>query len=160
MSSTRTGQGSLRPLPAPNALFASLASYNVPADLKAERKSLSGSKAGIEVYKVAKVRCKNANLPVLVVERSLTHISPLHFVQNGKLVARRVALSSDNRNILVTSNKIKSIRGLFKALAPQSQEVTSRSIDLSCVERIERGQQTNRFIAARYVTAWQMLLRL
>ena len=56
MLSTRTGQGSLRPLPPPNATTpASLASYDTPADLKAERKSLSGSKAGIEVYKVAKV---------------------------------------------------------------------------------------------------------
>jgi hypothetical protein len=36
-------------------------------------------------------------------------------------------------------------------LAPQSQEMTARSIDMSSVERIQRGQQTNRFIAARYV---------
>jgi hypothetical protein len=62
MASMRTGQWALRQVASPGVPHPSLSSYDVPAELKSERKSLTGSKAGIEVYKVAKVSLHDAEL--------------------------------------------------------------------------------------------------
>lgn len=76
-----------------------------------------------------------------------------HFLsvkQNGKLQARRFAYSGDNRSILLTSNKIRSIKNLFK-YATQKQEVTETEIAVSTIVRVQLGGLTNRFLMARYV---------
>jgi hypothetical protein len=50
------GQPALQTLPSQSQSAArTVVSYSAPAELKSERKSLTSSKAGIEVYKVAKV---------------------------------------------------------------------------------------------------------
>jgi hypothetical protein len=70
--------------------------------------------------------------------------------QNGKLQARRFAYSGDNRSILLTSNKIRSVKNLFK-YATQKQEIDEKEIAISTIVRVQLGGLTNRFLMARYV---------
>lgn len=122
MASACSGQAALRPLPSPSTSKRTVSSYATPSKLKVvERRTMKDSAtAGIDILKVTKY---------------------------GKLQPRRIALSADNRSIYVTTNRIKSFRGLMNR--SQGKEATARGIDVSMIDRIHRGQQTKRFILAR-----------
>ena len=67
--------------------------------------------------------------------------------QNGKLQSRRLAVSPDNCSILITTNRVKSLKGLFRAATGNSQDPSStKVIDVSRIDRIVRGQLSNRFL--------------
>ena len=63
--------------------------------------------------------------------------------QSGKLQPRRLAISKDHCNILVTTNKIRSFKGLVKAAT--GREVTVKVIPLALVDRVQRGTNSRRF---------------
>ena len=161
MTRTTTGQGSLRQLPSPSySTKRTVSSYSLSDDLRSERKSLSReTRRGVEVLKVTKVRVSRSATMTMIagvsgdclshsLTHSLSHTHTLH-PKNGKLQPRRVAFSHDNRSIIVTSNRIRSIKGLIKFVNPQSNEVTARGIDVSTIERIQRGKASNRFFMAQ-----------
>ena len=54
-----------------------------------------------------------------------------------------MALSHDRRNILVTTNKIKSIKGLLKAAT--GREATAKVIPVLSVDRVQKGCCSKRF---------------
>jgi len=117
----------LRQLPSPSeSQTQSLASLSLPPAFRSERKLFSTSNnLGVDVLKV---------------------------VRNGKLQQRRVAFSSDNRTIYVTTNRIRSVKHLLKTLNPaQKNPVSAKGIDVSTIHSIQRGQQTNRFFMARSI---------
>lgn len=89
--------------------------------------------------------------------------------QNGKVQPRRLALSPDNRTILVSSSKlysrIKSVKKLFKssvvggggtgdggsptAMSEAGGSSGVRKIDISLLDSVQRGQLTNKFRLAK-----------
>lgn len=94
----------------------------------------------------------------------------LETTQNGKIQPRRLALSSDNRTILVSSSKLqsrfKSVKKLFKSSvvgggngdgggSPGSSSEMGgsvsgvRKIDISLLDSVQRGQLTNKFRLAK-----------
>jgi len=99
----------------------SLADAKLNPYLRVDRKQLKRDvKAGMEVYKISK---------------------------NGKLQARRLAISPDNRCLLITTNRVKSFKGLFKVATGNGHDPTStKFIDLSRIDRIIKGQLSKRFL--------------
>ena len=69
--------------------------------------------------------------------------------QNGKLQMRRLAFSPDNRSLLVTTNKVKSIKGLIKYAMASKNEISAKAIDITTIDHIQLGQTTKRFVLAR-----------
>lgn len=124
MACIHTNQNALQPLPSsasPNE--DSISTYALDEKLQTQRKSLSTSiDSGVEVLKVSK---------------------------NGKLYPRRLAFSPDHRSIFVTTNRFRSVKGFFKYALQTSREVTARTIEISSIDHILRGQQTKRFATAR-----------
>lgn len=74
---------------------------------------------------------------------SLTHCLHQTKTQTGKLQPRRLAISRDRRTILVTTHKVKSIKGLYRLLS--GSDATAKMIPLSAIDRIQRGPNTQRF---------------
>ena len=95
---------------------------------------------------------------------------PSHHDQLGKVQARRLALSADNRTILLSSSKltsrIKSVKKLFKSTtsgggdgnAAGGSPSTSggemgafgvRKVDVGLLDYVQRGQHTSKFRLAR-----------
>lgn len=70
------------------------------------------------------------------------------FRQTGKLQARRLALTPDRRNILVTTNRIKGLKSLLK-VATRQEAAAPKVISLEAVDRIQRGATSRRFLLAR-----------
>jgi hypothetical protein len=69
------------------------------------------------------------------------------FSQNGKLQARRLAVSPDNRCLLITTNRVKSLKSFFKAATGNTHDASStKVIDVSRIDRIIKGQLSNRFL--------------
>jgi hypothetical protein len=69
------------------------------------------------------------------------------FSQNGKLQARRLAVSPDNRCLLITTNRVKSLKSFFKAATGNTHDPSStKVIDVSRIDHIVRGQLSNRFL--------------
>jgi hypothetical protein len=52
----------------------------------------------------------------------------------------------------VTTNRIKSIKGLFKYALPQTREVTAKGIDISMIDHVQKGQMTKRFLLAKKIS--------
>ncbi|GAX23169.1 hypothetical protein FisN_33Lh064 [Fistulifera solaris] len=116
-SSLKSGQKALQPLPSrPFSDKRNLQSYPVAEALLQDRKSLKADEeTGIAVFKVTKL---------------------------FKLQPRRIAISLDRRNLLVTSGRIKSLKGILRTSS------SARSIPLDQIDRIQRGCVTKRFLAA------------
>mmetsp|Transcript_24357 Transcript_24357/g.35772 ORF Transcript_24357/g.35772 Transcript_24357/m.35772 type:complete len:1526 (+) Transcript_24357:151-4728(+) len=76
-------------------------------------------------------------------------IEALKVTKNGKLQPRRIALSPNNRTLLVTTTRIQNIRGLVKYAMPQKKDTGARCIDIGSICRIQKGEQTKRFDLAR-----------
>ena len=67
--------------------------------------------------------------------------------QNGKLQSRRLAVSPDNRCLLITTNRVKSLKTLFRAATGNISDPSStKVIDISRIDRIVEGQLSNRFL--------------
>jgi hypothetical protein len=49
----------------------------------------------------------------------------------------------------MTTNRIKSVMGLFKYVLPQTREVAARGIDISMIDHVQKGQLTKRFLLAK-----------
>ena len=49
----------------------------------------------------------------------------------------------------MTTNRFKSVKGFFKYALQTSREVTARTIEISAIDHILRGQQSKRFALAR-----------
>ena len=67
--------------------------------------------------------------------------------QNGKLQSRRLAVSPDNRCLLITTNRVKSLKSFLKAATGNNSDPSStKVIDISRIDRIVEGQLSNRFL--------------
>ncbi|KAG7367438.1 phosphatidylinositol-specific phospholipase C, X domain containing protein [Nitzschia inconspicua] len=102
----------------------SLMDVTIPSQLKvADRKQLKDvDSSGISVFKVSKY---------------------------GKLQPRRLAFSSDNRCMYITTNRVKGIRGLFKAATSNGIDpVSTKVIDISRIDRITKGKLSKRLLFA------------
>ena len=90
--------------------------------------------------------------------------------QLGKIQARRLALSADNRSILLSSSKltsrIKSVKKLFKSSTSGGGDDSAaggspgtyggemgasgvRKVDVGLLDYVQRGQHTSKFRLAR-----------
>mmetsp|Transcript_22154 Transcript_22154/g.52677 ORF Transcript_22154/g.52677 Transcript_22154/m.52677 type:complete len:1596 (+) Transcript_22154:305-5092(+) len=125
-SNVLCGQAGLRDLPSvENAdgdnSIRNLADAEIHPFLRADRKQLkTDANAGIEVYKISK---------------------------NGKLQARRLAVSPNNRCLLITTNRVRSLKGLFRAATGNNHDpISTKVIDVSRIDHIVKGQLTNRFL--------------
>lgn len=93
---------------------------------------------------------------------------PSHHDQLGKVQARRLALSADNRTILLSSSKltsrIKSMKKLFKSTTSGDGDAAGgspgtsggemgafgvRKVDVGLLDYVQRGQHTSKFRLAR-----------
>lgn len=72
-------------------------------------------------------------------------IEILKVTTTGKLQPRRLAFANNNRTVLISTQKIQRVMDLFKTTSPE----TSRRIDISCIDRVQIGQQTKKFVLAR-----------
>lgn len=108
-----------------------MSTYNVPVQLKLSSDNFTKKKGtalgvlgnGMEVYKVSKT---------------------------GKRQKRRVAISSDKRKLLISSNV--GVMGIFKkknGVEAINGNDFFRKIDISSIDRITRGQTTDKFIYRR-----------
>ena len=78
---------------------------------------------------------------------SLTVSSLFGIFQNGKLQSRRLAVSPDNRCLLITTNRVKSLKSFLKAATGNTSDASStKVIDISRIDRILEGQLSNRFL--------------
>lgn len=126
-----------------------LADAKVHPYLRADPKKLKDdANAGMQVYKISKVGY--LRLVCIATESSTTDANSLVFsisFQNGKLQARRLAVSPDNRCLLITTNRVKSLKSLIKVATRNSDDANStKVIDVSRIDRIVRGQLSNRFL--------------
>ncbi|VEU35094.1 unnamed protein product [Pseudo-nitzschia multistriata] len=89
--------------------------------LRVDRKKLkSDSRTGIEVFKISK---------------------------NGKLQARRLGISPDNRCLLVTTNRVNSFKSFLKVATGNTHDPSStKVIDVSRIDRLIKGQLSKRFL--------------
>ena len=124
--------------------------YSLPENLlvedKSELNSVRGADktaGGLPVLKVTKVSLNGTRL--LIVN---SIVSPVlaSLKQTGKLQARRLAFTADRRNILVTTNRIKGLKHLFKAAKDGAKP---KVISLEAVDRVQRGSTSHRFLLAR-----------
>jgi hypothetical protein len=64
------------------------------------------------------------------------------------LQTRRLAFSPDRRHILVTTNRIKGLKGLLKVVRGNNDKGT-KIISLCAIDRIQSGSNSKRFVLAR-----------
>mmetsp|Transcript_7390 Transcript_7390/g.18142 ORF Transcript_7390/g.18142 Transcript_7390/m.18142 type:complete len:1580 (-) Transcript_7390:162-4901(-) len=102
-----------------NETIKSVSDVGVPKYLHADKKRLMGEpNAGMEVFKLSK---------------------------SGKLEPRRLAFSPDNRCLNITTNRVMSLKGLFKAATGNGREpISTKVIDISRIDRILTGVQLSR----------------
>lgn len=119
ISSALCGQTALNPLPPLPIRDAqelktrpSLQNFEAPVQLKWGGKRGTG---GMDVYKVSKT---------------------------GKRQARSIAISSDNRAILISTNAVKNMFRRTKPIIDSG----ARRLEISSIDRIVRGQVTNKFL--------------
>mmetsp|Transcript_25405 Transcript_25405/g.59867 ORF Transcript_25405/g.59867 Transcript_25405/m.59867 type:complete len:1599 (-) Transcript_25405:219-5015(-) len=71
--------------------------------------------------------------------------------KNGKLQVRRLAISPNNRCLLITTNRVKSLKSFFKAATGNKQDPSStKAIDVSRIDHIVKGQLSNRFLMKQH----------
>lgn len=130
MTSSNRGQNALLQLPTfyptsgHNGSYLSLTNYQLSDNLAAVGKSEEGLNAPwMEVLKVSKT---------------------------GKLQTRKIAISSDHRNLCVTTNRIKTVKGLLRyALQTTRESSTPRVIDISAIDHMQCGQHSKKFLLAK-----------
>ncbi len=94
------------------------------------------------------MKCGNTSVVVKALTSNVNLIPLIFpFFQNGKLQARRLAISPDNRSLLITTNRVKSLKTLFRAATGNTSDASStKVIDLSRIDHIVEGQLSNRFL--------------
>ncbi|KAL7580239.1 hypothetical protein ACA910_012978 [Epithemia clementina (nom. ined.)] len=167
LCSSRTGQAALQTLPTsqfdanhPQQVFGSIndfdiSSYPLPQNVLQADGTSSGNQSatpGRRIGGIGSPRRRASSSQQSISSVSSEGIPVWKINKNGKLQARRLAFSLDRRSILVTTTRIKTIRGFFKA-ATGSRENETKTLELLRVDRIQKGMHTARFRRATRTNA-------